>query len=145
MIVARTWLLAVMLAVAGAPSPAWGQKRKAEPNKDARKPREPEPPEEDESLKVEKKEYSFNPIQAAKEIQVGNYYFKKGSFRSARLRFEEATKWDANNAEAWARLGEACEKLKDAKGSKEAFEKYLELDPDGKYAAGARKKLAGQK
>jgi hypothetical protein len=37
-----------------------------------------EPEEEDESLKP--KEYSFNPLQAEKEVRVGNFYFKKGSY-----------------------------------------------------------------
>ena len=33
------------------------------------------PPEEDESLIP--KEYSFNPLQASKELRVGNYYLKQ--------------------------------------------------------------------
>ena len=57
------------------------------------------PPEEDEHIAV--KEYSFNPLQAQKEIETGNYYFKKGSFKAAALRFREATKWNSGLAEAW--------------------------------------------
>ncbi len=97
------------------------------------------PPEEDESLKV--KEYSFNPLQATKEVQVGNYYFKKGSYRAAAQRFREATKWNNGLAEAWLRLGEAEEKQKDGKAAKEAYAKYLELEPDAKNAGEIRKKL----
>ena len=97
------------------------------------------PPEEDESLTV--KEYSFNPLQAQKEVSVGNYYFKKGSFRAAALRFREATKWNAGDAEAWLRLGDAAEKQKDSKTIKEAYSKYLELSPDAKNAAEIRKKI----
>ena len=41
-------------------------------------PKEAEPPEEDEASKP--KEYAFNPLQAEKEVTVGNYYFKKGSY-----------------------------------------------------------------
>lgn len=97
------------------------------------------PPEEDESLSV--KEYSFNPLQAQKELNVGNYYFKKGSFRGAALRFREATKWNPGFAEAWLRLGEAAEKQKDAKTAKEAYGKYLELSSDAKDAPEIRKRL----
>lgn len=97
------------------------------------------PPEEDESLTV--KEYSFNPLQAAKEVQVGNYYFKKGSYRAAAHRFREATKWNNGLAEAWLRLGEAEEKQHDGKAAKEAYAKYLELEPEAKNAAEIRKKL----
>ncbi len=100
-----------------------------------------EPPEEDEALAV--KEYSFNPLQADKELKVGNFYFKKGSFRAAASRFREATRWNPGFAEAWLRLGEAQEKLGEAKAAREAFRKFLELAPKHKRAAEIRKKLAG--
>lgn len=98
------------------------------------------PKEEDESLTTSK-EYSFNPLQAQKEIRVGNYYFKKGAYRAAAMRFREATKWNMGAAEAWLRLGEAAEKQKDDKTVKEAFSKYLELAADAKDAPEIRKKL----
>lgn len=99
-----------------------------------------EPPEEDEEL-IEK-EYSFNPLQASKEMRIGNFYLRKGSYRAAALRFLEATKWDPNLAQAFLRLGEAREKLKDDKGAKEAYEKFLELAPDAREAAAVRRKIA---
>jgi tetratricopeptide (TPR) repeat protein len=97
------------------------------------------PPEEDKSIAV--KEYAFNPLQAQKEIRTGNYYFKKGSFRAAAGRFEEATKWNDGEPEAWLRLGEAEEKLKDHKAAYTAYSKYLELASDAKNADEIRKKL----
>lgn len=98
------------------------------------------PKEEDESLTTSK-EYSFNPLQAQKEVRVGNYYFKKGAYRAAAMRFREATKWNSGDAEAWLRLGETAEKQKDDKTVKEAFSKYLELAADAKDAPEIRKKL----
>ena len=98
------------------------------------------PPEEDESLVP--KEYSFNPLQASKELKVGNYYFKAGKYRSAALRFLEATKWDGTLVEAYLRLGEAREKQHDRKGAAEAYAKYLEVAPDAKDAADVKKRLA---
>ena len=99
-----------------------------------------EPPEEDVSI-AEKQEYTFNPLQAAKELKIGAFYFKKGSFRAAARRFEEATKWDPNSGEAWLRLAEAQAKLKDDKAARAAWEKYLEVEPEGKQAPEVRKKL----
>jgi len=98
-----------------------------------------EPPEEDESHKV--KEYDFNPLQASKELKVGQFYFKKGSFKAAAKRFEEATRWDPSSPEAFLRLGEALDKLKDDAGAKQAYAKYLELAPDTKNAASIKKRL----
>lgn len=97
------------------------------------------PKEEDENLTT--KEYSFNPLQAEKEVRVGEYYFKKGSYRAAAQRFREATKWNQGYGEAWLRLGETAEKQKDTKTAKEAYAKYLEVAPDAKDAAEVRKKL----
>ena len=112
----------------------------SEPPKQAPPPEKPaEPQEEDTSLVP--KEYDFNPLQATKEIQVGDFYFKKKAYKSAVMRFEEATKWNPQLAEAWLKLGEAREKLKDTKGMKAAYEKYLEISPDAKDAKEIRKKL----
>lgn len=88
------------------------------------------PPEEDSA--VGEKTYSFNPLQAQKEVQTGLYYYKKGSYRAAEGRFKEATLWNNGSDEAWLRLGEAEEKLRDKKAAREAYEKYVELASDQK-------------
>ena len=97
------------------------------------------PPEEDKSIAVPV--YGFNPLQAQKEIRTGNYYFKKGSYRAAAGRFGEATKWNSEEPEAWLRLGEAQEKLRDHKAARAAYTKYLALAGDSKIADEIRKKL----
>ena len=99
-----------------------------------------EPPEEDISTD-RPKEYAFNPLQAAKEIRIGNYYYKKGSYKAAAGRFREALKWDPNDPEAWLRLGDAQSKLHLAKDAHNSWAKYLELKPEGKDAETVRKKL----
>ena len=118
--------------------PAQQAKDSKEPPKQSQ-PKEAEPPEEDESAKP--KEYAFNPLQAEKEITVGNYYMKKGSYPAAVARFKEATRWNPALAEAYLRLGEAAEKLKDPKAAREAYTKYLQLAPEAKNAAEIKKKL----
>jgi len=115
------------------------QAPQSQPSKPAEQ-QEQAPPEEDESLAP--KEYSFNPLQAVKELRVGKYYYKKGSYRAAAQRFQEATKWDGTLVEAYLRLGEAQEKQHDRKAAAEAYAKYLEVAPDGKDAADVKKRLA---
>ncbi len=105
-----------------------------------KKPPEQEPPEEDESLKP-KAEYTFNPLQAENELKIGNFYFKRGSYKAASKRFEEATRWNPTYAEAFLRLGECLEKLHDTKGFTAAYEKYIELAPDAKNSDAIRKKI----
>src|ERR1700681_1625596 len=101
----------------------WPQQEKTLKSKgqDKAKPevQEQEPPEEDESLKP--KEYTFNPLRAESDLKVGNFYFKKGNYKGAINRFREATRWNPNYAEAFLRLGEAEEKMKDTKAAHEAY------------------------
>ena len=113
-----------------------------DPKKPA-EPKEQQPPEEDES--VAPKEYSFNPLEAEHDVQIGNYYFKKGNYKGARSRFREATRWNPSNAEAFLRLGDSEEKMHDKSAARQAYAKYLELAPDGKEAASVKKKLANQR
>src|SRR5712692_399280 len=110
------WLRAapVSLLIAGLALPA-------QQKPSAQKPpaqQEQVPPEEDEAEKP--KEYSFNPLQAEKEVRIGNYYFRKGNYRAAALRFREATRWNNNFSEAYFQLGVAEEKRKDLKAAREA-------------------------
>jgi tetratricopeptide (TPR) repeat protein len=100
-------------------------------------PVEVEPPEEDESLKP--KVYSFNPLEAKNDLRVGETYYKKGNFKAAAKRFEEATLYDPSLADAFLRLVDAREKLHDKKGAKAAYGKYVELKPEAK--AGLKKKI----
>jgi tetratricopeptide (TPR) repeat protein len=97
------------------------------------------PPEEDTALTTT--EYSFNPLQSNKDVSVGNQYYKNHKFRAAELRYTSATKWNDGNAEAWLKLAEVAERLKDTDKAKQAYQKYLELASDAKNAGDIRKKL----
>ena len=132
----KRFLLIVALLAVWPPLPAYSQAPRQEDPQD-----EQEPPEEDESLKP--KEYSFNPLQAEKEMKIGAFYFKRSSFRAASMRFDEATKWNPALAEAWRMLGDARERLEDGPGAVTAYRKFLELAPESKQAAAVKKKLPG--
>jgi len=97
-------------------------------------------PEEEDKGAV-KKEYSFNPVQSKKDVAVGEFYFRKGDFKAAAGRFSEATKWNAGNAQAWLRLGETWEKVRDSKSAREAYEKYLEVAADAKNAGQIKQRV----
>jgi tetratricopeptide (TPR) repeat protein len=100
---------------------------------------EQKPPEEDDSVKP--KVYTFNPLNATKDIRTGDFYMKKGNYKAAVARYLEATKWNGQSAEAYRKLGEAEEKFDEPKEAREAYQKFLDLDPDSKEAAGVRKRL----
>ena len=96
---------------------------------------------EDEDVLTET-EYVFNPIQARKDVKVGDFYAKKGNHRAAAGRYSEAVKWDPNFAEAYLKLAEARDKLDQPAEALKAYRAYLRLDPDGKKARAARERLA---
>ena len=107
-------------------------------------PDEAEPPEEDESVKP--KIYPLDPLEAERNIRVGNFYMRQGKangYRAAAGRFEDATKYNPSSAEAFFKLGEAEEKLKNKDKAKIAFQRVIRISPDSKLAKDAKKKLGG--
>jgi tetratricopeptide (TPR) repeat protein len=133
--VTRAVLLSVFLAL-----PLAAQESKPPTPPPAPAVQEQEPPEEDPDLKP--KEYSFNPLEASRNITAGNFYFKKGNFRAASRRYSEASKWDPTSAEAVLRLGEADEKLHDFAGAREAYQKFITLSSDSKEIEAVKKRIA---
>ena len=117
--------------------PALKERQRPQPAAGAK---EEVPPEEDTSLTTDS--FSFNPLLAEKSVRVGNFYFKQGKYRAAEGRFRDATKWNEGYGEAWLRLGEVEEKLRDWKAAKEAYTKYLEVAADAKNAGDIRKRMA---
>jgi len=103
---------------------------------------EDNPPEEDDAQKPTV--YSFNPIQAEHEMKVGAFYMHKGSYRAAAKRFEEASRWNPGLADAFFRLGEAREKLKEKDAARTAYARVVQLAPDSKEGREAKHKLAGK-
>ena len=115
------------------------KKLETERPKPATSAKEEIPPEEDAALTTT--EYSFNPLQSVEGRQRGQPVPKRGKFRAAEMRYTSATKWNDGNAEAWLRLGEVAERLKDTAKAKEAYKKYLELASDAKNAEGHPKRV----
>ncbi|MBV9766521.1 MAG: tetratricopeptide repeat protein [Acidobacteriaceae bacterium] len=100
------------------------------------------PPEEDES--VAPKVYPLDPLESDRNIKVGDFYMhqaKPAGYRAAVGRYEDATKYNPSSVEAFFKLGEAEEKLKNKDAAKLAFKKVILLAPDSKFAHEAKKKL----
>jgi type IV pilus assembly protein PilF len=105
----------------------------------AQPPDEANPPEEDES--VAPKKYVLNPLESERNIKVGNYYWSKGKYRAALERYRDATRYNPSSPEAFFKVGEAEQKLKNKDAAKVAFQKVIELAPDTKLAHEAKRKL----
>ena len=100
-------------------------------------------PEEDES--VAPKKYVLNPLEAKRNIEIGNQYWNKGAYQGALSRYKDATRYNPSSAEAFLKLGLVQEKLHHDAEAKAAFEKVVKLAPDSKFAGEAKKKLSSIK
>ncbi|HEV7219954.1 MAG TPA: hypothetical protein VGN39_13860, partial [Terriglobales bacterium] len=54
--------------------------------------------------------HPWDPHKAAKDVEVGDFYFKRKNYRAAIARYQDALLWKDNDADANFRLGQALEK-----------------------------------
>src|SRR5271165_1088311 len=83
----------------------------------------------------------WNPHKAAKDIEVGDFYFKRKNYRAAEDRYREALLYKENDATATFRLAESLEKLEQPDEARIEYENYLKILPGGPQAAAAKKAL----
>lgn len=83
----------------------------------------------------------YNPMKAMKDVEVGDYYFKRENYAAAISRYREALEWKPRDAEATFKLAEVLSKTGDVAGAKENYEAYLKILPHGPYAKKAKESL----
>jgi len=85
--------------------------------------------------------HPWNPLKAMKDVEVGDYYFKRKNYRAALDRYKEALYWKDNDAVASFRLAVCQEKLGDKAEARKYFEQYLKILPEGPFAKDAHASL----
>jgi tetratricopeptide (TPR) repeat protein len=76
----------------------------------------------------------WNPMKAMKDIEVGDFYYKKENYEAAVSRYREALEFKPHDAEATFKLAEALNKTGDTSGAIENYRAYLKILPNGPYA-----------
>ena len=76
-----------------------------------------------------------------KDIEVGDFYFKKKNYRAALDRYREALFYKPNDAFANFRMAQAFEKLSQYNDAVEHYEDYLKILPNGPQSEEAKKAL----
>jgi tetratricopeptide (TPR) repeat protein len=84
----------------------------------------------------------YNPMKALKDIEVGDFYFKKENYPAAISRYREALEYKPHDAEATFKLAEVLNKTGDLPGAKENYQEYLKILPSGPYAKKAKEALS---
>jgi tetratricopeptide (TPR) repeat protein len=85
--------------------------------------------------------HPFDPHKAAKDVEVGDYYFKRKNYRGAESRYREALLYKDNDAVATFRLAECLEKTDRPEEALLEYEIYLKVLPHGPEAEKAQKAI----
>ena len=85
--------------------------------------------------------HPWDPHRAAKDVEVGDYYFKRKNYRGALERYKDALTYKPNDAVANFRLAECEEKTGNASDAVQYYQAYLKILPEGPFAADAQKAL----
>jgi tetratricopeptide (TPR) repeat protein len=85
--------------------------------------------------------HPWDPHRAAKDIEVGDFYFKKKNYRAALDRYKEALYYKDNDALATFRMAQCQEKLDQAADAVANYQAYLKILPEGPFAADAHKAI----
>lgn len=83
----------------------------------------------------------WDPLRAEKDIEVGQYYMKKGDVDAAIDRFQDATVAKPGYAVPFKYLGEAQEKKGLKKPAIKSYQRYLDLYPKAEDAEKIKKKI----
>jgi tetratricopeptide (TPR) repeat protein len=75
---------------------------------------------------------------AVKDVEVGDFYLKRGKYRAALSRYQEAVASNAYYAPAYLGLGKVYDHLRDKPKALDNYRKYLDLLPSAKDAENAR-------
>ncbi len=83
----------------------------------------------------------WDPHKAAKDVEVGDFYFRRKNYRAALERYREALVYKPNDAIANFRLAECQEKVGNPAEAVTHYGEYLKILPHGPFAADAQKAL----
>jgi tetratricopeptide (TPR) repeat protein len=85
--------------------------------------------------------HQWNPMKALKDVEIGDYYFKRKNYRAAMDRYKGALFYKENDAVATFRLAVSQEKLQDKAGALSNYIAYLKILPHGPFADQARESI----
>lgn len=145
------WTPALLaIAVVSLLCPAQKLRAQQPPEESSSKPEEPPPAPPPKSPTKKNKDSAtqsapdqptWNPLRAEKDLEVGQYYMRRGDYDAAIDRFNDAIEAKPGYAVPFKFLGEAQEKKKLRKQAIKSYTRYLELFPSAEDGDKIRKKI----
>jgi tetratricopeptide (TPR) repeat protein len=111
------------------------------PPKSADPKQKPAKPNTDNATNNAPDQPKWDPLRAEKDLDVGQYYMKRGDYDAAIDRFNDAIEAKPGYAIPFRWLGEAEEKKGVKKKAVKAYQRYLDLVPHADDAEKIRKKI----
>ncbi len=107
----------------------------------APQPKPPAKPNKDTATKSAPDQPTWDPLRAEKDLEVGQYYMKRGDYDAAIDRFNDAIEAKPGYAVPFKYLGEAQEKKGLKKQAIKSYTRYLDLYPHAEDAEKIRKRI----
>jgi Flp pilus assembly protein TadD len=76
----------------------------------------------------------WDPHKADKNVEVGDYYFRRKNYAAAISRYREALYWKDNDAVATWRLAQVLEQVGQYHEARSNYQAYLKIVPHGEFA-----------
>ncbi len=105
------------------------------------KPKSPAKQKKDSATQNAPDQPTWDPLRAEKDLEVGQYYMKKGDLDAAIDRFQDATTAKPGYAIPFRYLAEAQEKKGLKKQAIKSYQRYLDLYPHAEDGDKVRKKI----
>jgi len=121
--------------------PQESSSKPATPPNDDLKPKSAAKKKKDTATQNASDQPSWDPLRAEKDLEVGQYYMKKGDVDAAIDRFQDATTAKPGYAIPFRFLGEAQEKKGLKKQAIKSYQRYLDLYPHAEDGDKVRKKI----
>jgi tetratricopeptide (TPR) repeat protein len=142
----KSWASNVAIILLGFGLLLFGQAAGAQdPPADAPPKQQPPPPKpkpnKDSAVQSAPDQPKWDPMRADKDIEVGKYYLRKGDLDAATDRFQDAIEAKPGYAIPFRYLGEIYEKQGKKKPAVKAYQRYVDLYPNGEDADKIRKKI----
>jgi tetratricopeptide (TPR) repeat protein len=104
-------------------------------------PKQPAKKNKDSATQSASDQPTWDPLRAEKDLEVGQYYMRRGDYDAAIDRFNDAIDAKPGYAVPFKFLGEAQEKKKLRKQAIKSYTRYLELFPSAEDGDKIRKKI----
>lgn len=139
------FMIAAYLLAAGSPMhaqdpPKESSSKPADPP-GAPPPKPPAKPNKDNATQNAPDQPTWDPLRAEKDMEVGQYYMRKGDIEAAIDRFQDATLAKPGYAIPFRFLGEAQEKKGLKKQAIKSYQRYLDLYPHAEDGDKIKKKV----